>query len=45
MERELTPVEARGGVVSGRIITLLIVSTTAAIVALGLAWFLVFSRT
>lgn len=45
MERELTPVEARGGVISGRIITILIISTTAAIVALGLAWFLVFSRT
>lgn len=45
MERELTPVEARGGVISGRIITILIISTTAAVVALGLAWFLVFSRT
>jgi NADH:ubiquinone oxidoreductase subunit K len=44
MERELTPVEARGGVVSGRIITILVISTTAAIIALGLAWFLVFSR-
>ena len=45
MERELTPVEARSGVISGRIITILIISTTAAIVALGLAWVLVFSRT
>ena len=45
MERELTPVEARGGVVSGRIITILVISTTAAIIALGLAWLLVFSRT
>jgi NADH:ubiquinone oxidoreductase subunit K len=45
MERELTPVEARSGVVSGRIITILIISTTAAIIALGLAWVLVFSGT
>ena len=45
MERELTPVEARGGVISGRIVTILIVSTTAAIVALGLACVVVFSRT
>ena len=45
MERELTPVEARGGVISGRIITILIISTTSAIIALGFVWFLVFSRT
>jgi hypothetical protein len=45
MERELTPVEARGGIVSGRIITILIISTSAAIIALALTWFLVFSRT
>lgn len=45
MERELTPVEARSGVISGRIITILVISTTAAIIALGLAWVLVFSRT
>ncbi len=42
MERELTPVEARSGVVSGRIITILVISTAAAIIALGLAWVLVF---
>ncbi len=42
MEREVTPVEARSGVISGRIITILVVSTTAAIIALGLAWVLVF---
>lgn len=45
MERELTPVEARSGVVSGRIITILIISTTVAMIALGLVWALVFSRT
>ena len=38
MERELTPVEARSGVVSGRIITILVVSSLGAVVALGLAW-------
>lgn len=42
MEREITPVEARSGVISGRIITILVTSTTAAIIALGLAWVLVF---
>lgn len=42
MERELTPVEARSGVISGRIIAILVISTTAAIIALGLAWVLVF---
>jgi hypothetical protein len=44
MERELTPVEARGGVISGRIIRILLISTAAAALALGLAWFVVFSR-
>ncbi|MDP3162742.1 MAG: hypothetical protein Q8N31_22255 [Reyranella sp.] len=44
MERELTPAEARSGVISGRVITILVISTTAAIIALGLAWVLVFSR-
>jgi hypothetical protein len=42
MERERTPVEARGGVISGRIIRILIVSTTAATLGLGLAWVLVY---
>lgn len=40
MERELTPVEARSGVISGRIIRILIISTTVAAMALGLAWFI-----
>ena len=38
MERELTPVEARSGVVSGRVITILIVSSLGAAAALGLTW-------
>ena len=35
MERELTPVEARSGVVSGRIVTVLAVSFVGAVVALA----------
>ncbi|MDP2332532.1 MAG: hypothetical protein Q8M19_17725 [Reyranella sp.] len=42
MELERTPVEARGGVISGRIIRILIISTTAAALALGLAWVVVY---
>ena len=38
MERKLTPVEARSGVVSGRIVTLLVISSVAAAAALALAW-------
>ena len=38
MERELTPTEARSGVVSGRILTILVVSSVAAIIALAVAW-------
>lgn len=45
MERELTPVEARGGIISGRIIRILIISTVAAALALGIAWLVVFSQT
>ncbi|CAN5827615.1 hypothetical protein BH11PSE3_BH11PSE3_18320 [soil metagenome] len=39
MERELTPTEARSGVISGRIVTLMVGSSLAAIVALGVAWY------
>lgn len=42
MKRELTPVEARSGVISGRIIRILIISTTVAALALGLAWVVVY---
>ena len=38
MERELTPVEARSGVVSGRILTILVVSSVGAVAAMALAW-------
>jgi hypothetical protein len=42
MERELTPVEARGGVISGRIFSILVISSVAAAAALAIAW-LIFS--
>jgi len=35
MERELTPVEARSGVVSGRVLTVLALSSVGAVVALA----------
>jgi hypothetical protein len=38
MEREVTPVEARSGVVSGRVILVLLSSFVGAIIALGLSW-------
>jgi hypothetical protein len=44
MERELTPVEARSGVVSGRILTILVVSSVGAIAAMALAWLFFFPR-
>jgi hypothetical protein len=38
MQRELTPVEARGGVISGRIATVLALSFVGAVVALVGVW-------
>ena len=38
MQRDVTPVEARGGVVSGRVFLVLISSFIGAVIALGLAW-------
>jgi len=38
MQREVSPTESRGGVVSGRIILVLISSFIGAVIALGLAW-------
>lgn len=35
---EVTPVEARSGVVSGRVITVLALSFGGAVVALAIAW-------
>lgn len=41
MERELSPVEARSGVVSGRILLILVVSSVVAVAALALVWLFV----
>ena len=38
MQREVTPVESRGGVISGRVMLVLISSFVGAVIALGLAW-------
>ena len=38
MERELAPTEARSGVISGRILTILLVSFVGAAGALALVW-------
>lgn len=38
MERELTPVEARGGVISGRIVTILTISCVGAVIAMAGVW-------
>ena len=42
MDRELTPVEARSGNVTGRVITVLAVSFIGALVALSAVWWLAF---
>jgi hypothetical protein len=44
MERELTPVEARSGVVSGRVVTVLMLSSVGAMAALALAWIFLIPR-
>jgi len=38
MQREVTPVESRGGVIRGRVMLVLISSVVGAVIALGLAW-------
>jgi hypothetical protein len=38
MQRERTPVEARGGVISGRIVTILVISSVGAVIALWGVW-------
>ena len=40
MQPEVTPTEARAGVVTGRVVTVLIVSFVGAIAAMALAWYL-----
>ena len=41
MERELTPVEARGGLISGRIVTVLAMSFVGPVIALAGLWAIV----
>jgi hypothetical protein len=43
MEPDTTPVEARGGVISGRVITVLMISLGGAVFAMAFAWW-IFSR-
>lgn len=38
MQRELTPVEARGAVISGRIVKILAISCIGAVIAMTIAW-------
>ncbi len=38
MQRELDPVESRSGVVSGRVLLVLVSSFVGTLIALGLAW-------
>jgi hypothetical protein len=45
MQRDLSPEEARSGVVSGRVITVLIVSFIGALAALSGIWFFFFRGT
>ncbi|HYC64376.1 MAG TPA: hypothetical protein VEC14_06575 [Reyranellaceae bacterium] len=42
MQRELTPDEARSGVVSGRVITVMVVGTLGALAALSATWWFFF---
>lgn len=42
MQRDLTPEEARAGAVSGRIITVLVISSVGALAALSATWWFFF---
>ncbi len=44
MQRELTRVESRSGVVSGRVLLVLVSSFVGALIALGLSWAFLFSH-
>jgi len=44
MQHELTPVESRGGVISGRVLLVLVLSFVGALIALGLSWAFLFPR-
>ncbi len=40
MQTEITPTEARSGVVTGRVLLVLAVSSIGAIIAMALAWYM-----
>lgn len=40
MQPDVTPTEARSGIITGRVILVLILSSIGAIAALALAWYL-----
>lgn len=40
MKRELTPTEARSGIISGRVFLILSLSSAGAVLALAAAWYL-----
>lgn len=42
MDRDRTPTEARGGVISGRVFLVLVSSSGGAVVALALCWLFLF---
>jgi len=42
--RELTPTEARSGIISGRVFLILIASSVGAVAALVFAWYLLFPQ-
>jgi nitrogen fixation protein FixH len=42
MQRELNPVESRSGVISGRVLLVLISSFVGALIAVGLSWAFLF---
>ena len=42
MQRDLNPVQARSGVVSGRVLLVLVSSFAGALIALGLSWAFLF---
>lgn len=43
MERDRTPTEARGGVISGRVILVLLASLSGAVIAMAAIWYFYFS--
>lgn len=42
MKRELTPTEARSGIISGRVLLVLLLSSFGAVLAMAAAWYLLY---